>query len=58
MGRHSAKLGGKIEASDRQLLEQHKANAVSWMLVEISGVGPVTAITMALAVNPANFKAG
>jgi transposase len=58
MGRHIADLDGKIEALDRQLLEQHKTNPVSQLLAEIAGVGPITATTMALTVNPANFESG
>ena len=58
IGRHIADLTGKIAALDRQLLEQHKANPVSRLLAEIPGVGPITAITMALTVNPANFESG
>ncbi|WP_035186069.1 IS110 family transposase, partial [Acidiphilium sp. JA12-A1] len=42
----------------RQLLEQHKANAVSKLLAAIPGLGAITAITMALNVNPANFETG
>ena len=48
----------KIQAVDRQLLEQHKANEVSQRLAAIPGIGPITAITMALSVNPANFESG
>ena len=58
MGEHVADLDSKIEALDRQLLEQHKANAVSRLLAGIPGVGPITAITMALTVNPADFESG
>jgi transposase len=58
MGRHVAELDGKIEALDRQLLEQHKTNAASRLLAEIPGVGPITATTMALTVKPASFESG
>ncbi len=58
MGQHIADLEGKIEALDRQLLAQHEINPVSRLLAEIPGVGPITATTMALTVNPANFKSG
>ncbi|BAJ83102.1 putative transposase for insertion sequence element (plasmid) [Acidiphilium multivorum AIU301] len=58
MGRHIAELDLKIEAIDRQLLEQHKANPVSQRLAAIPGVGPITAITMAISINPANFESG
>ena len=58
MGQHFADLNAKIEALEKQLLEQHKANAVSKLLAAIPGVGPIIAVTMALTVNPANFKTG
>ncbi len=58
MGQHVAELNLKIDAIDRQLLKQHKVNAVSQRLAAIPGVGPITAITMALSVNPANFESG
>ena len=58
MGRHVIDLDVKIQAIDRQLLEQHKANEVSQRLAAIPGIGPITAITMALSVNPANFESG
>lgn len=58
MGQHVAELDLKIDAIDRQLLEQHKVSAVSQRLAAIPGIGPITAITMALSVNPANFESG
>ena len=58
MGQHVAELDLKIDAIDRQLLKQHKVNAVSQRLAAIPGVGPITAITMALSVKPANFESG
>ncbi|WP_288049277.1 IS110 family transposase [Acidiphilium sp.] len=58
MGDHVTDLDVKIHALEKQLLEQHKANAVSKLLAAIPGVGPITAITMALIVNPASFETG
>jgi transposase len=58
MGQHVADLDAKIEVLEKQLLEQHKINAVSKRLAAIPGVGPITAITMALTVNPVNFESG
>jgi transposase len=58
MGRHVAELDIEIDGIDHQLLEQHKVNAVSQRLAAIPGIGPITAITMALSVNPVNFESG
>jgi transposase len=58
MGRHIDDLDLKIQAVERQLLEQHKANEVSQRLAAIPGIGPITAITMALSVNPESFESG
>ena len=58
MGRHIAELEGKIATLNRQLLEQHKAHPLSRMLAEVPGVGPITAVTMALMVNPTNPESG
>jgi transposase len=58
MGQHIADLDEKIEVLEKQLLEQHKAHPVSRLLDAIPGVGPITAITMALTVDPGNFESG
>jgi transposase len=58
MGQHVADLDSKIEALDRQLLDQHKINPVSRRLATIPGVGPITAITLALTVDSGNFESG
>jgi len=58
MGQHITDLDAKIEVLEKHLLEQHKDNAVSRLLAAIPGVGPITAITMALSVNAANFETG
>ena len=58
MGEHIADLDAKLAVMDKQLLEQHKSNPVSQLLVTIPGIGPITAITLALSVNPANFESG
>ncbi|WP_287787880.1 IS110 family transposase [Acidiphilium sp.] len=58
MGAHIADLDTKLAAMEKQLLEQHKSNPVSQLLVKVPGIGPITAITLALSVNPANFESG
>ena len=58
MGEHIGDLDAKLAAAEKQLLEQHKHHPVSQRLAAIPGVGPITAITMALSVSPANFESG
>jgi transposase len=58
MGRHIADLDAKIDNVDRELLVLHKANPVSQRLAAVPGVGPITAITMTLTVNPEHFTTG
>jgi transposase len=56
MGRHVGALDIEIRAVEWQLLEQHNAHEVSQRLAAIPGIGPITAITIALSVNAANFE--
>ena len=58
MGEHIADLDAKLAAVEKQLVEQHKTNPVSQRLAAIPGVGPITAVTIALSVNPASFESG
>jgi transposase len=58
MGKHVTDLDVNIRAIDQRLLEQHKASEISQRLAAIPGIGPITAITMALSVNPASFESG
>lgn len=58
MGAHIETLDQHVAALDEHLLALHKTNPVSQLLVEIPGVGPVGAITMALTVEPGNFTSG
>ena len=58
-------LGQQIEHFDREiarldaaLLAQHKANPVSRLLAEIPGIGPISALTLAVRVDPARFQSG
>ena len=48
---HVADLDARLDALDRQLMARHKANPVSRRLAEIPGVGPITAITLALMID-------
>ena len=58
IGEHAADLDRQIAAVDTDLSVQHKASSVSQMLIEVPGIGPVTAITLALGVEPAAFASG
>jgi transposase len=58
MGEHIATLGQRIAALDEQLLALHKDDPISQLLAEVPGIGPVTAITLALTVEPGNFTSG
>jgi transposase len=60
-----ALLGGQVERIDEQLAEidarlmaMHKANEVSQRLVGVPGVGPITAISLVLSVDPEQFEDG
>ena len=56
MGEHIADLDARLAAVEKQLIEQHKRNPVSQRLAAIPGIGPITAMTLVLSVNPANFE--
>ncbi len=58
MGAHIDALNQRVRALDGELAALHKANPVSQLLAEISGIGPIGAITMALTVEPRNFASG
>jgi transposase len=53
-----AQLDAKIAELDRKLAQQHKANPVSRQLAEIPGIGPISALTLALKVDAKQFKSG
>ncbi|MDQ2765200.1 MAG: IS110 family transposase [Pseudomonadota bacterium] len=55
MGAHIETLDQRVAAVDGELAALHKANPVSQLLAEIPGVGPLSAITLALTVEPGNF---
>ena len=58
LGQHIVDLDARLDALDRQLMARHKANPVSRRLAEIPGVGPITAITLALMIDAGNFQSG
>jgi transposase len=58
LGRQITDLDTKIKEIDGRLTAMHKANKVSQRLATIPGVGPITALTLALAVDPKAFESG
>lgn len=58
MGEHIASLDQQIEALDVELLALHKADPVSQLLAAVPGIGPITAITLSLSVEPEHFASG
>jgi transposase len=53
-----AVVDDQLAALDRKLDALHKANAMSQLLADIPGVGPITALSFALKVEPAQFRSG
>ena len=58
LGRQIDELDARIKDIDAKLTAAHKANEVSQRLVTIPGVGPVTALTLAVEIDPATFESG
>jgi transposase len=58
LGWQIADLDAKIKEIEAKLSAVHKANAVSLRLATIPGVGPVTALTLAIEIDPAAFESG
>ena len=58
MGAHIAALDQQAATLDEELLTLHKANPVSQSLAAVPGIGPISAITLALSVEPTHFASG
>ncbi len=58
LGREIAQRDERVAALDAELLALHKANPLSRLLEGVPGVGPVTAITLALTVDASQFASG
>jgi transposase len=58
LGEEAARLDARLEEIDRELKQLHNDTPVSKRLAAIPGVGPVSAITLALTVDPARFASG
>jgi transposase len=58
LGARISELDQQIAALESQLLALHKATPRSQRLAGIPGVGPLTAITLALTIDPARYASG
>ena len=58
LGEEIARLEARIGEIDAKLHAAPQANRLSRRLATIPGVGPLTALTLALEVDPAGFKSG
>jgi transposase len=58
LGKQIADLDTKIKEIEGNLIATHKANPVSQRLATIPGVGPITALTLAIEIDPAAFESG
>jgi transposase len=58
MGEHIAALDHRIDALEQELLALHNANPTSQRLAAVPGVGPITAITLSLGIEPVHFASG
>src|SRR4051794_3324602 len=58
LGRQIEELDARIKELDVKLTAAHKANEVARRLTTIPGVGPVTALTLAIEIDPVAFESG
>ena len=55
---HVAELSARLLELDRKLIELHRANPLSQLLAEVPGIGPISALTLAMTVDARQFKSG
>lgn len=58
LGAQIAQVDAAIAQLDDRLAALHKATPMSRMLAEVPGVGPITALSLALTVDASQFKSG
>lgn len=58
LGAAVADVSARIAELDRKLAQSHKANPTSQQLAEVPGIGPVSALTLALTVDARQFRSG
>ena len=58
LGAQVAQLDGQIAELERRMKQQHKVNPVSQLLAEVPGIGPISALSLALTIDPGRFQSG
>jgi transposase len=58
LGAAIADVSRRIAELDRKLAQSHKTNPVSRQLAEVPGIGPLSALTLALTVDARQFQSG
>jgi transposase len=58
LGRQIEAVEAHVAEADARLLALHKGDEVSRRLAAVPGIGPVSAISLALAVEPGRFESG
>jgi transposase len=58
LGEEIGRLDTRLKEMEARLKAAHKANPVSKQLATMPGIGPVTALTLAIEINPAAFASG
>ena len=58
LGAEIDRLDARLKEMEINLVRAHKANPVSKRLATIPGVGPITALTLAIEIDPAAFESG
>jgi transposase len=58
VGAQVAQLDERIAELERRMKQQHKASAVSQLLAEVPGIGPISALSLALKIDPSRFTSG
>ena len=58
LGAQVAQLDEQVVELERRMKQQHKANQVSQLLAEVPGIGPISALSLALTIDPGRFQSG
>jgi transposase len=58
LGAQVAQLDERIAELEHRMKQQHKASAVSQLLAEVPGIGPISALSLALKIDPGRFTSG